>query len=170
MVEKKYGSLNTCTVKEVIDDRVAVIETKIRDATDEVLEQCSDVFLGQDNLCDQESDDINEKIVSDILTNVDRTPEGRLIMPLPWNDECKERLGTNFNLSKKILNSNRKKLSKDGKLLLYDQVFKEQEELGIVQRIENIDAYMKANPGYSFLPHMDIFKMNKETTKVRVYT
>ena len=89
-------------------------------------------------------------------------------MPLPWNDECKERLGTNFNLSKKILNSNRKKLSKDGKLLLYDQVLKEQEELGIVQRIENIDAYMKANPEYSFIPHMAIFKMNKETTKVRV--
>ena len=42
---RKAASLNTCTVKEVIDDRVAVIETKIRDATDEVLEQCSDVFL-----------------------------------------------------------------------------------------------------------------------------
>ena len=89
-------------------------------------------------------------------------------MPLPWNNECKERLGTNLNLSKKILNSNRKKLSRDDKLLLYDQVFKEQEVLDIFQRIDNIDAYVEANPGYSFLPHMALFKMNKETTKVRV--
>ena len=40
--------------------------------------------------------------------------------------------------------------------------------MGIIQRVENIDNYVKNNEGTSFLPHMGIFKPGRETTKCRV--
>ena len=46
--------------------------------------------------------------------------------------------------------------------------FKEQEQLGIVERIEDVKSYLENYPNCSFLPQMGIFKMNRETTKVRI--
>lgn len=89
-------------------------------------------------------------------------------MPLPWNPRCKQRLGTNYNLSVKILMTNKKKLTKSNTLHLYDGVFREQEKLNIIERIEDIDKYKNENPNCSFLPHMGIIKLQRETTKVRI--
>ena len=110
----------------------------------------------------------NSQVLDYIVSNTECSEDGRLIMPLPWNPNCKHLLAKNFNLSKQILYSTKNKLLKDDKIKLYDNVFKEQQHLGIIERINNVEAYMAANPDCSFLPHMGIFKLNRETTKVRV--
>ena len=160
--------VNISTVSEVLNENGDLIQSRLDKATNEVLEQYSDDLLNYDTCNDQESSAINEKLVNYILSNTERTPEGRLIMPLPWNPECKHLLGHNFNLSKKILRSNFNKLKKNDNIMLYDQVFKEQEQLGIIERIEDVDHFIRDNPDCSFLPHMGIFRMKNETTKVRI--
>ena len=51
---------------------------------------------------------------------------------------------------------------------MYDQVFQEQEQMGVIERIDNIAHFMERHPDCSFLPHMGVFRPHKETTKVRV--
>ena len=51
---------------------------------------------------------------------------------------------------------------------MVDNVFKEQEKLGIIERIENVDEYRDKDPECCFLPHMAVFKMDQTTTKCRV--
>lgn len=161
-------SVNFSSVEEVLNDKGDLIQSKLERATGEALEQYSNAFLSYDMSNDSSCSEVNNKIIDYVLDNTDRTPDGRLIMPLPWNPECKNLLGCNYNLSKKILYSNLNKLKKDDKISLYNEVFLEQERLGIVERIENVDRYMKDHPDCSFLPHMGVFKMKRETTKVRV--
>ena len=165
----KYETSSTVlsTVTEVLDEKGSVDQVKLEKATSEALDNYSRTFLcEEDNI--NENCELNDKIVEDILLNSDRSPNGRMIMPLPWNPECKDRLGTNFNLSKKILHSNLRKLEKNSQLSLYNEVFKEQEESGVVERITDLNSFLKCNPDCSFLPHMGVFKLGRETTKVRI--
>ena len=111
---------------------------------------------------------MNKKVVEYVLSNTERTNEGRLIMPLPWNPQSQHLLGHNYSLSKKIILSNLKKLQRDNRLSLYDDVIKEQEEAGVIERIENVDAFVNDHRECSFLPHMGIFMMKNQTTKVRI--
>ena len=94
----------------------------------------SDLYINceshdDDSMCT----DMNSDIVNEVLLNTDRTPDGQIVIPLPWNKQCKEKLGHNYNLSRKILEGNGKKLIKEDKLMAYDAVFKEQEQLGIIE-------------------------------------
>ena len=104
-----------------------------------------------------------------VLNNTSRTNEGRLVMPLLWRDEVSHLLAHNFNLSKQILKSNFKKLKNDSfRVQMYDEVIKEQVKLGVIEKIPDLTQFLNENPTASFLPHMGIFRMNKETTKCRV--
>ena len=51
---------------------------------------------------------------------------------------------------------------------MVDQTLRDQVESGIIERIDNLEQFLKENPGYSFLAHMPVFKMERETTKCRV--
>ena len=74
-----------------------------------------------------------------------------------------------LNLSKKILQSNLKKLFKSpDKLKLMDDAISEQFKLGIIEKIPNLDEYWLTHPNCSFLPHMVVFNEKRETTKCRV--
>ena len=95
-------------------------------------------------------------------------PTGRIKEPLKWNAKICHRLGQNYGLSKKILETNVSKLEKSNKLLAYDEVFREQERAGIIDRIVNIDDFLRDHPESSFLPHMGVFKPDRDTTKIRV--
>lgn len=53
-------------------------------------------------------------------------------------------------------------------LSLMHDTFKKQVTDGIIQKIGNIDQFVKENPCHSFLPHMGVFKPDRETTKCRV--
>lgn len=142
---------------------------ELQRAADDILDAQCLIHLGTDNSGKENSVELNTKLTTHVYDNTYRTENGRLVMPLMWNSSVQHLLGNNENLAKQILKSNFKKLSKDKeKLLLTDKVFQEQQELGIIQRIENFEQFKEENPQYSFLPHMSVFRMNKETTKCRV--
>jgi len=162
-------TINVGNVREVLNEEGNLIESRLEEATNEVLEQFSESFLNYDQSDAVECGELNDSVVHYIISNTERATDGRLEMPLPWKTECKHLLGKNYNLSRKILQSNFRKLNKERKKLeLYDAVFQEQEALGIIERIDNIEEFMIDNPDYSFLPHMAIYKMSRDTTKVRV--
>ena len=136
--------------------------------TNEALKMQTDALMHYDNIKCTETNELEDKIVEYVLSETERSKDGRLIMPIPWNPDCKHLLGTNYMLSKNILFSNLKKLQKNDVLNMYNDVFKEQEQLGVIERIEDVDSFRSEHPECSFLPHMGIVKLNRETTKVRV--
>jgi len=130
------------------------------------LDQCD--VVDDPDFCAVESE-TNTKLIEYVLQNTDRDDNGRLIMPLTWNCKNSHLLGKNYNLSLKILNSTFQKLKNDPKKLeLYDSVFKEQRDLGILEKIPNIEQFMSEHPECSFMPHMGVFKLARESTKCRV--
>jgi len=140
------------------------------DSSPTVAAQCDGVIDSIDEVIEDEIEtETNKKLISFVLENTKRQPNGRLIMPLTWNIKNSHLLGKNYNLSLKILRSTFTKLKNDPmKLRLYDDVFKEQEELGIIERIENLEEFLREHPEHSFLPHMGVFKMSRESTKCRI--
>ena len=89
-------------------------------------------------------------------------------MPLLWNNKVCDLLGTNYNLSKQILRGNLKNLQKKGYLTMYDAVIKDQENAGVIERIEHLPKFLEEHPVHNFLPHMGIFRLERESTKCRV--
>ena len=74
-----------------------------------------------------------------------RDKEGRIVVPLLWNSQVSHLLGSNQGLAVSILKSNLKKLQNNrDKLLLMDKVFKEQESMGIIERINNLPEFLRA--------------------------
>ena len=47
-------------------------------------------------------------------------------------------------------------------------VFKEQEQLGMIKKIDNLDEFMSDNPECKFLAHMPVMKPDRESTKCRI--
>ena len=137
-------------------------------ATAEILEvQCKN-YLNVDESVDSASTEINDKLVQYALSNMTLS-NNRIVVPILWNGNVAHLLGRNFNLSLAILKSNLTKLTKDPiKLEMMDNVFKDQEKSGIIVKIDNIEQYMGEHPECSFMPHMGVFKMNRESTKCRV--
>ncbi|XP_068225202.1 uncharacterized protein [Palaemon carinicauda] len=91
------------------------------------------------------------------------------MVPLLWNGKVSHLLSKNERLSKLILKSNFRKLKqRDGLLQLVDQTIREQINAGIIEPIPDLDVFKAENPQYSFLPHMPIFKPDKDTSKCRV--
>ena len=139
------------------------------DSVDFLEQKCNDC-LNYDNSSVDEVSTIDDEVSTKfILDNIDRDPSGRLIMPILWDDRNVHLLSKNFNLSKKILMSNLKKLNKQPeRLKMIDAVFKEQLDAGVIEKIQDLDEFLETNPESSFLAHMPIFKLNRETTKTRV--
>ena len=54
------------------------------------------------------------------------------------------------------------------RLKMIDQSFKEQRELGIIEKIDDLDKFLEEHPRHSFLAHMAVFKPERDTTKCRV--
>ena len=132
------------------------------------LESKCDFLLDKESV-EVENHELNDELIIYLLENTSRGPDGRLIMPLLWNNKVKHLLARNFELSKCILRSQLKKLSADpSKLILMERTIKEFEELGLIQKVDNIDDFVKLNPTCSFLGFQPIFKMDKVTSKCRL--
>ncbi|XP_068234742.1 uncharacterized protein [Palaemon carinicauda] len=155
----------------VLKDDGSISETELNKAANEVLMKYDEKkVLNYDQLeFENCSSEVNDQLVRFALNHSVRTEKGRISMPLLWNSKVSHLLGRNYNLVKAVLKSNLKKLRKNElHLHLMDDAIKEQEQLGIIQRIPNLDQYMEEHPEHSFLPHMGVFKLNRETTKCRV--
>lgn len=154
----------------VTDSRCNISPEDLNAATEEMLNRSCIEHTNYDNLSyDQETSDTNRKLINWALDSVERSPDGRIILPLLWNSNSKHLLGQNRNLAMAILKSNYKKLIKNtDHFKLMDDYFKQQEDDGIIEKIPDVDEHLQNNPHSSFLPHMGVFKLNRETTKCRV--
>ncbi len=90
--------------------------------------------------------------------------EGKYQVELPWK-EMQPLQTSNFELCVSRLHHLNSRLCKDGLLNEYDDIIKEQERAGIIERVpieeeNNRDAY--------FLPHHGVVRTDKATTKLRV--
>ncbi|XP_068228287.1 uncharacterized protein [Palaemon carinicauda] len=174
----KPSSLDKCEVDypikvsefSVIDEKGNVIRSGLDKATDDVLATICNKYIHLDNeVYDLENSELHDQLVKYCLDHTIQNEEGRLVMPLLWNAKVSHMLGRNFHLAKVILESNLKKLKRNpSHLQLMNEALKEQERVGIIERIPNLDQFVHEHPEHSFLPHMGVFKLNRETTKCRV--
>lgn len=136
---------------------------ELQKATKQILNNsCQYVTNYDPQSYDNDSSELNQKLVKLCLDNTTRDVNGRLVMPLLWNSKISHLLGQNYNLSYTILMSNLKKLKENSKFLqLMDETLKEQENLGIIERIDNLEQFKLDYPKHSFLPHMGIFKLDR---------
>lgn len=160
--------VNCNIVNDILDHEGNIIQKEIDKAVENILEsRCNDVTC-VDNKIYPETYNINNQLVNFALERSKVLDDGRLEMPLLWNDQLSHLLGQNFGLSKAILKSLLHKFKNTEKLLQIDSVFKEQEASGIIEKINNIESFYKVYPDYSFLPFMAVFKPDRDTTKCRV--
>lgn len=172
------GSVHSKVNSSVIDEEGNVINDRLQrslhdiltDSNFDVLNDKCNKLLNYDNYCaDEYSSELDCKMVEFTLNNIKRDLDGKLIMPLLWRNEAAHLLGNNFNLCKQILKSNLKKLQKrPSGVQMVDDVIREQLELGIVEKIDNLPKFLGAHPKSSFLAHMPIFKLDRDTTKCRI--
>ena len=154
----------------VVDDHGKLVQSKLQKATDEILhEQCFQVLNYEPSQLNETSVEIDDKLVKYVLDSASRTEDGRLVLPLLWNHKVSHLLGKNQNLARQILKSNFKRYHKDGNsLAMIDDVFNEQESLGIIEKVDDVPKFLEEHPNYSFLPHMPVIRADRESTKCRV--
>ena len=139
----------------------------IYDSKDDILEEKCSNFTNYEKL-DSTSFETDHELVNSTLEKFERNEEGRLIVPLIWNERSCHKIAKNYYLSKQILISTLKKLKKeDSHLKMVDDVFKDQLSKGIITEIDDLRTYID-DPEVSFISHMPIFKMSRESTKCRV--
>ena len=151
----------------ILDDESS--ERDLEVATAEILNsQCPKILSCETQVFDEENTEINKLLITSVINNTSRADDGRLILPLAWKANVSSSLATNFHLAKRVLKSNEKKLmNHEARLKLMDDAFREQEELEIIERITD-DSFFTENPKHSYLAHMGVFKLNRETTKCRI--
>ena len=163
-------SVNFC----VTDPLGNLVESELYKAVNAVSSENSDYLFENCNhnlnlhKFDHETCIENENLSKFALENISRNSDGRLIVPLLWNEKVSPHLAKNFNLSKQILKSSVTKLSRDPeKLNMVDEVFQEQLRSGVIEKISNPSSFVQ-DPEVKFIAHMPIFKMKSNTTKCRV--
>ncbi|XP_063993417.1 uncharacterized protein LOC135171057 [Diachasmimorpha longicaudata] len=96
------------------------------------------------------------------IENVSRTPSGRYMVALPFND-LKDQLGSSRAQALRRFLSLERRLKANPKLWLeYSKVIEEYKQLGHMKKVEN-----EIEEGF-YLPHHAVVKMSSMTTKVRV--
>ncbi|CAG9827611.1 unnamed protein product [Diabrotica balteata] len=87
---------------------------------------------------------------------------GRYEVRLPWL-EGHPALPNNYQIAKRRLESTFKKITKDGYLEAYDQIFKDWLDEGIIEEISEEQPSQECH----YLPHRPIIKPNSLSTKIR---
>ena len=151
-----------------IDSSVGIDENVLNEALERIMKQS--YFENNQYVASTDNDNLaDEEVCQFVLDNTTRSEDDRLVMPMLWRGEIAHKLAANKNLSMQVLKSNFKKLSKDPiKLKMYDDVLKEQVEMGVLEEIPDLDEFIKENPSFSFIPHMGVFRMDHQSTKCRI--
>ncbi|XP_068226421.1 uncharacterized protein [Palaemon carinicauda] len=171
--EKDHSPNTECISAEVnyavLDDKGDLVQSELKKATDAILsEQCSQILNYDKTLYNESCVENDVHLINYVLNSVTRSDDGRLVLPILWNKKVSHLLGKNQTLSKLVLKSNFKRYHKDGKSLgMIDEVFREQESLGIIERVDNLSQFLEEHPSFSFLPHMPVFRFEKESSKCR---
>ncbi|XP_064110021.1 uncharacterized protein LOC135217910 [Macrobrachium nipponense] len=172
-VNEEFYELDDITTNcsfTVLSDRGTIIDRKLQEATDQILNMESQFYLNYDQkVYSDESNRLDDSLVDYIFRNLHAKGDGRIVVPLLWNGKVSHLLSRNESLSKAVLQSNLiKLLRKKGSLQLVDNCIKEQLKEGIIEPILDLEVFKAEYPNYSFLPHMPVFKPERETTKCRI--
>lgn len=97
----------SCATSVVLDS--GINDEDLEKATAEILNSMSDEILCRDTQTyNEDSTEINNKLVTIVLNETKRAEDGRLIVPLAWRANVSSSLATNAGLAEKILKSNEK--------------------------------------------------------------
>ena len=173
-LECETNSDNHCEFQ--IETSVGLADIGLEESYDDILDLASYAELGKtcDWILNVDSDnthefaDIEREVTDFIIQNSTRDINGRHIMAIPWLTRYKGLLGSNERLAFKVLQSVKKKHKGKDVLQRLDEVFREQLNAGIIDRVEDFEKFKETFPGYSFLSHFPVVKDDRETTKVRV--
>lgn len=70
--------------------------------------ECSACLNRDTEKFNDNSAEVNTRLISYLFNNTTRADDGRLVMPLLWDDNVKHLLASNYSLCKSVLNSNLK--------------------------------------------------------------
>ena len=88
--------------------------------------------------------------------------DGHYHVKLPWKSDLVKKVPSNLKISLAVAERVYDKLENKGIVEKYEEVFNEQEALGIIEPVE------KRTPGQIFIPHRPVIKMDDlTTTKIR---
>jgi hypothetical protein len=150
----------------VLNDQGEIIESELQKAAENVIFEHDTRHINYSKNEKYEQCELDKELVQFVLDDTKRLDDGRLQMPLMWNGKVAHLLGQNKNLAKKVLLSNLRKIkSHPGYLKMIDDNIKEQVSNGTIEVVPNISSYLQEHPECSFLPHMAVFKPERETTK-----
>ena len=140
---------------------------------DEAVEKISDKniseILNYDQPLNEDFDEYNAMLTEFAIDNISQLEDGRLQMPLLWNPKVAHLLGKNFNLARRVLESNLKRLNRvDGGLEMTDRVIEELKDLDIIEKIDNLELFERENPSCTYIPHMPVFRLDKESSPCTV--
>lgn len=135
--------------------------------SEELEAACSEV-LNYETVIEDQFDDNDQSLIQHSIDNIVVTDEGRLCVPLLWNAKTAPHLPENFTLAKSVLESTLKKHKDNGSnLLLMDETISDQLDKGVITRVSDLMTFRKNNK-CSFMAHMPIIKLKRETTKCRI--
>ena len=164
-----FSSIDELLNKDDFSYSPTVGDIASQESDDILISKCKTTLNICDDIKDTNETDTNVQLVDFVLENTNYDEENRLLMPLLWNNKNSHLLSRNYKLASKVLESNLIKLNKDpNKLKMYNDVIREQEEMGIIKRINNLDNFLLEHPEASFLCHQGVFRMSHESTKCRV--
>ena len=107
-----------------------------------------------------------ERTIYDEFQDWIRFTEGRYEVSFPWKDPHPP-LPDNHQLSLKRLQELLQRLWHDSKVLLeYDSIIKEQERLGIIEKVEPCEVDEPPRENLHYLPHHAVVHQDKETTRL----
>ena len=138
------------------------------DETQALDRKCAELLKFDD--CDEPpTSEVNKNIINNTLEAIKIDTDGRLIVPILWHETNSHLLANNFRLCKQVLFSITKKVKNiPNGLKMMDEVFADQLKSGIIEKIDNVDKFIKQNPDCSFICNMPVIKMDRETTKCRI--
>lgn len=110
-------------------------------------------------------EELNADVQKFFDQTLQRNEDGRYKIALPWADGHQQ-ISNNFDIARKRLISNTKRLQKDNKFEHYDQIFKQWQQEGIIEEVKISEKELSSAIGH-FIPHHAVFKPESKTTPVR---
>ena len=104
-------------------------------------------------LTDESESFEDQQINNNVLNNTSRMSDGRIVMPLMWNENYKSLLGRNFNLARQICFACLRKLkkNKDQFKMIHEVI--DNKKMGVISTIENLYSIIADFPASCFIAH-----------------
>ena len=163
--EVAEDSVSEVSINHIVIEESDINLKTLHRAAENLLDREYEKSLGYSVEPDEPATRTDANIIEQVLEDTHRLEDGRLSMPLTWRKDVSHCLGGNFGISQAILKSLRK-LPKD-QLAAMDQGIREWYDAGIIGKV-SLPEVWKTKESHSFLPHMAVFRPDRETTKCRI--